>query len=186
MMTMAIAAVAVLATHCAHARDLGVIGPVYAITEPSMIEVIQSKLRDRVDSHPVVRAVAARGHNHCPTRAQSLLQQAIFFDRRLNQRRGCVDSLRKSVVINMEMRIASVVWNFQSRGLRARRVWHDNILCGFAGVAHAANLYDMFFLSFSLKASALMISVCWPSVGAAKGSGPGVRSKRTERLSARY
>jgi hypothetical protein len=35
----------VLASHCAHARDLGVIGPVYAITEPSLIEVIQTKLR---------------------------------------------------------------------------------------------------------------------------------------------
>ena len=41
-----IAATIVLASHCAHARDLGVIGPVYAIAEPSLIEVIQAKLRE--------------------------------------------------------------------------------------------------------------------------------------------
>jgi conjugal transfer pilus assembly protein TraW len=45
MVITAIAAVAVLASHCAHARDLGVIGPVYAIAEPSLLEVIQTKLR---------------------------------------------------------------------------------------------------------------------------------------------
>jgi conjugal transfer pilus assembly protein TraW len=45
MVITAIATVAVLASHCAHARDLGVIGPVYAIAEPSLLEVIQAKLR---------------------------------------------------------------------------------------------------------------------------------------------
>jgi hypothetical protein len=45
MVITAIAAVALLASHCAHARDLGVIGPVYAIAEPSLLEVIQTKLR---------------------------------------------------------------------------------------------------------------------------------------------
>ena len=43
---MVIAATILLASHCAHARDLGVIGPVYAIAEPSLIEVIQAKLRE--------------------------------------------------------------------------------------------------------------------------------------------
>ncbi|WP_413890948.1 type-F conjugative transfer system protein TraW [Candidatus Skiveiella danica] len=43
---MAIAAITLLASLCAHARDLGVIGPVYAISEPSLIEVIQAKLRE--------------------------------------------------------------------------------------------------------------------------------------------
>ena len=41
-----IAAAVLLTTHCAYARDLGVIGPVYAIAEPSLIEVIQAKLRE--------------------------------------------------------------------------------------------------------------------------------------------
>ena len=41
-----IAAIALLAGQLADARDLGVIGPVYAITEPSLIEVIQAKLRE--------------------------------------------------------------------------------------------------------------------------------------------
>ena len=45
MVITAIAAIAVLASHCAQARDLGVIGPVYAIAEPSLLEVIQAKLR---------------------------------------------------------------------------------------------------------------------------------------------
>ena len=45
MVITAIAAVALLASQCAHARDLGVIGPVYAIAEPSLLEVIQTKLR---------------------------------------------------------------------------------------------------------------------------------------------
>ena len=45
MVITAIAAVALLASHCAHARDLGVIGPVYAIAEPSLLDVIQAKLR---------------------------------------------------------------------------------------------------------------------------------------------
>jgi conjugal transfer pilus assembly protein TraW len=45
MVITTIATVAVLASHCAHARDLGVIGPVYAIAEPSLLEVIQAKLR---------------------------------------------------------------------------------------------------------------------------------------------
>ena len=40
-----IAASVLLAGECAHARDLGVIGPVYTIAEPSLIEVIQAKLR---------------------------------------------------------------------------------------------------------------------------------------------
>ena len=43
---MVIAATVLLASHCAYARDLGVIGPVYAIAEPSLIEVIQAKLRE--------------------------------------------------------------------------------------------------------------------------------------------
>ena len=43
---MAVAVSCSLAIHCAHARDLGVIGPFYPITEPSLIEVIQSKLRE--------------------------------------------------------------------------------------------------------------------------------------------
>ena len=42
---MAVAVIS-LAIHSAQARDLGVIGPVYPITEPSLIEVIQSKLRE--------------------------------------------------------------------------------------------------------------------------------------------
>ncbi len=43
---MGIAAIALLASFCAHARDLGVIGPVYVIAEPSLIEVIQARLRE--------------------------------------------------------------------------------------------------------------------------------------------
>ena len=42
---MAVAVIS-LAIHSAQARDLGVIGPVYPIAEPSLIEVIQSKLRE--------------------------------------------------------------------------------------------------------------------------------------------
>ncbi|HQD84616.1 MAG TPA: type-F conjugative transfer system protein TraW, partial [Quisquiliibacterium sp.] len=45
MVITAIAAIALLASHGAHARDLGVIGPVYPIAEPSLLEVIQAKLR---------------------------------------------------------------------------------------------------------------------------------------------
>jgi conjugal transfer pilus assembly protein TraW len=45
MVITAVAAIAVLASHGAQARDLGVIGPVYAIAEPSLLEVIQAKLR---------------------------------------------------------------------------------------------------------------------------------------------
>ena len=41
-----IATIALLCGQLTHARDLGVIGPVYAITEPSLIEVIQAKLRE--------------------------------------------------------------------------------------------------------------------------------------------
>ena len=41
-----IAAAVLLASHYAYARDLGVIGPIYAIAEPSLIEVIQAKLRE--------------------------------------------------------------------------------------------------------------------------------------------
>lgn len=44
MVITAIAAIAMITSH-AHARDLGVIGPVYAIAEPSLLEVIQAKLR---------------------------------------------------------------------------------------------------------------------------------------------
>jgi conjugal transfer pilus assembly protein TraW len=44
MVITAIAAIAVITSH-AQARDLGVIGPVYAIAEPSLLEVIQAKLR---------------------------------------------------------------------------------------------------------------------------------------------
>ena len=43
---MVIAATILLASQFALARDLGVIGPVYAIAEPSLIEVIQAKLRE--------------------------------------------------------------------------------------------------------------------------------------------
>ncbi len=42
---MLIAAIVLIASQCAHARDLGVIGPVYPIAEPSLIEMIQAKLR---------------------------------------------------------------------------------------------------------------------------------------------
>jgi conjugal transfer pilus assembly protein TraW len=41
-----ITGVALLAGQCTHARDLGVIGPVYSIAEPSLIEMIQAKLRE--------------------------------------------------------------------------------------------------------------------------------------------
>jgi conjugal transfer pilus assembly protein TraW len=41
-----IATVALLASQLTHAIDLGVIGSVYAIAEPSLIEVIQKKLRE--------------------------------------------------------------------------------------------------------------------------------------------
>ena len=44
MVITAIAAIAMITSH-AHARDLGVIGPVYAIAEPSLLEVIQTQLR---------------------------------------------------------------------------------------------------------------------------------------------
>ena len=44
MVITAIAAIALITSH-ANARDLGVIGPVYAIAEPSLLEVIQAKLR---------------------------------------------------------------------------------------------------------------------------------------------
>lgn len=43
---MALAAIALLFSQLVHARDLGVIGPVYAIAEPSLIEVIHAKLRE--------------------------------------------------------------------------------------------------------------------------------------------
>jgi len=46
MAIVVIAATAVLASHGAHARDLGVIGPVYPIAEPSLIEVIQARLME--------------------------------------------------------------------------------------------------------------------------------------------
>ncbi len=41
-----LAAITLLVSPPSHARDLGVIGPVYAITEPSLIEVIQARLRE--------------------------------------------------------------------------------------------------------------------------------------------
>lgn len=40
-----VTAAALLASHVAFARDLGVVGPIYPIAEPSLIEVIQDKLR---------------------------------------------------------------------------------------------------------------------------------------------
>lgn len=43
---LACAAVALASTTSCHARDLGVIGPVYPIAEPSLLEVIQAKLRE--------------------------------------------------------------------------------------------------------------------------------------------
>ena len=42
----ALVAAAVLLSFAAGAQDLGVIGPVYPITEPSLLEVILSKLRE--------------------------------------------------------------------------------------------------------------------------------------------
>lgn len=45
-MVSAITALTLLASHTALARDLGVIGPIYPIAEPSLIEVIQAKLRE--------------------------------------------------------------------------------------------------------------------------------------------
>jgi conjugal transfer pilus assembly protein TraW len=41
-----VATAVLLASQLTHALDLGVIGPVYAIAEPSLIEVIQKKLRE--------------------------------------------------------------------------------------------------------------------------------------------
>lgn len=46
VVSMAFTAMALLTTTAAHASDLGVIGPIYPIAEPSLIEVIQNKLRD--------------------------------------------------------------------------------------------------------------------------------------------
>ena len=42
----ALVAAAILFSFAAHAQDLGVIGPVYPIAEPSLLEVILSKLRE--------------------------------------------------------------------------------------------------------------------------------------------
>ena len=42
----ALVAAAILLSFAARAQDLGVIGPVYPIAEPSLLEVILSKLRE--------------------------------------------------------------------------------------------------------------------------------------------
>jgi len=50
-----LAATAMLWSLCATAQDLGVIGPVYPIAEPSLLEVILSKLREAEKSGALAR-----------------------------------------------------------------------------------------------------------------------------------
>jgi conjugal transfer pilus assembly protein TraW len=54
-MRLMIATAILLAGHCALARDLGVIGPVYPIAEPSLIDMIQAKLREMQASGALAR-----------------------------------------------------------------------------------------------------------------------------------
>ena len=67
---MALVAVAVLLSFAARAHDLGVIGPVYPIAEPSLLEVILARLRDAEDS-----GVLARLQRDAQTRAKHQIEQ---------------------------------------------------------------------------------------------------------------
>lgn len=67
---MALVAVAVLLSFAARAHDLGVIGPVYPIAEPSLLEVILAKLRDAEAS-----GVLARLQRDAQTRAKHQIEQ---------------------------------------------------------------------------------------------------------------
>jgi len=67
---MALVAVAVLLSFAARAHDLGVIGPVYPIAEPSLLEVILARLRDAEAS-----GVLARLQRDAQTRAKHQIEQ---------------------------------------------------------------------------------------------------------------
>jgi conjugal transfer pilus assembly protein TraW len=67
---MALVAVAVLLSFAARAHDLGVIGPVYPIAEPSLLEVILARLRDAEAS-----GVLARVQRDAQARAKHQIEQ---------------------------------------------------------------------------------------------------------------
>jgi conjugal transfer pilus assembly protein TraW len=67
---MALVAVAMLLSLAAHAQDLGVIGPVYPIAEPSLLEVILARLRDAEAS-----GVLARLQRDAQARAKHQIEQ---------------------------------------------------------------------------------------------------------------
>ena len=67
---MALVAVAVLLSFAARAHDLGVIGPVYPIAEPSLLEVILARLRDAEAS-----GVLARLQRDAQARAKHQIEQ---------------------------------------------------------------------------------------------------------------
>jgi conjugal transfer pilus assembly protein TraW len=57
---MALVAVAMLLSLAVRAQDLGVIGPVYPIAEPSLLEVILARLRDAEASGVLARLQRTR------------------------------------------------------------------------------------------------------------------------------
>ena len=67
---MAFVAAALLLSFAARAQDLGVIGPVYPIAEPSLLEVILARLRDAEAS-----GVLARLQRDAQTRAKNQIEQ---------------------------------------------------------------------------------------------------------------
>jgi conjugal transfer pilus assembly protein TraW len=67
---MALVAVAMLLSLAVRAHDLGVIGPVYPIAEPSLLEVILARLRDAEAS-----GVLARLQRDAQARAKNQIEQ---------------------------------------------------------------------------------------------------------------
>jgi len=67
---MALVAVAMLLSLAARAQDLGVIGPVYPIAEPSLLEVMLARLRDAEAS-----GVLARLQRDAQARAKNQIEQ---------------------------------------------------------------------------------------------------------------
>ena len=67
---MALVAVAMLLSLAVRAHDLGVIGPVYPIAEPSLLEVILARLRDAEAS-----GVLARLQRDAQARAKHQIEQ---------------------------------------------------------------------------------------------------------------
>jgi conjugal transfer pilus assembly protein TraW len=67
---MAFVAAALLLSFAAHAQDLGIIGPVYPIAEPSLLEVILARLRDAEAT-----GVLARLQRDAQARAKHQIEQ---------------------------------------------------------------------------------------------------------------